>query len=191
MKLQNKAPAPAGPRPEHATRPGAGPVPPRARATPAPPSRGRRCPDCHRGRCACTTAARRPGARRRARRPRRWRSGCHTAAFFSNDCASCLLRNPREPTSGLSPRGALFPPLRMLSKRILRSFRTPGAARAPTRTSLHPAARVASRACLPPEPTTRAYHSRPAGCLAVRARQRPCERESLTPRTPPAPQPIT
>ena len=45
------------------------------RATPAPRARGRRCPDCHRGRSPCTTAARRPGGRRRARRPRRRRSG--------------------------------------------------------------------------------------------------------------------
>ena len=67
--------APA-PQPTHSARRGAGPAPPRARATPAPRPRGRRCPDCHGGRSSCTPAARRPGARRRARRPRRRRSGC-------------------------------------------------------------------------------------------------------------------
>eukprot|EP00964_Phaeocystis_antarctica_P085984 scaffold54382_cov60-Phaeocystis_antarctica.AAC.3 len=51
-------------------------VPPRARATPAPPARGRRCPGCHEGRRTCTKASRRPGGRWRARRNRRRRSDC-------------------------------------------------------------------------------------------------------------------
>ena len=109
--------APA-PQPTHSARRGAGPAPPRARATPAPRPRGRRCPDCHRGRCTCTPAARRPGARRRARRPRRRRSGC-----LSRSSASKLgiAPSPRSAARAAAAPSPIWLPARLSSS----TFRSP------------------------------------------------------------------